>query len=533
MHTLLGAGVATALLSVTAFAPQASARSIRFDGGLWFTGDRFVSRTMIASDGVLHEAKDNAAADSIVDLKGLYIVPPLADAHTHAVADSPDLAADIARFVRAGILYAKNPNSTWEGVARGRHALSNTTPAALRVLYSGSGFTSSGGHPSQIYEAHQTAGSSPQGWIPVDSVEELDDAWPKLAEAQADFVKIYLETSEEHERRKNDPAFKGKRGLDPKIVPHIVQRAHQSNLRVSAHVRTAADFHVAVESGVDEINHLPLERISPSDAKTCADRKVTIVTTVLSHRPTDGITDLNSVHRANLTLLRDADVHVALGTDNMHVDVVDELLAVKALGVFDPKALVQLATTGTIRAATHSSSPDMGTLTKGAEATFLTLRRDPLLDPSAFREIAHRFVRGELIPEPAEVVQKPTLAEELLQIVMHENVDAAIAKYSEWRRDRPHDFDFGEPQLNAVGYALLRHDRTDDAVRFLAFNAEQFPHSPNAWDSLSEAQLAAGDKAAAKNSARRVLELLPEAQGYPEKLRSQLEATARQRLEED
>jgi hypothetical protein len=260
---------------------------------------------------------------------------------------------------------------------------------------------------------------------------------------------------------------------------------------------------------------------------------VTVVTTVLSHRPTEGIANLDSVHRANLELLRDTGVHLALGTDNMRVDVVDELLAVHDLKVFEPKTLIRLATTETIRAASHTSAPHMGTLSEGAEATFLALRRDPLLDPSAFREIAHRFVRGELIPEPAAVAQKPTLAEELLQIVMHESVDAAIAKYSEWRRDRGHDSDFGEPQLNALGYALLRHDRAADAVRFFALNAEQFPHSPNAWDSLSEAQLAAGDKAAAKTSARRVLELLPEAHGYPEKLRTQLEATARQRLEGD
>ncbi len=184
--------------------------------------------------------------------------------------------------------------------------------------------------------------------------------------------------------------------------------------------------------------------------------------------------------------------------------------------------------TESIRAVDRTAA--VGAFTDGSEATFLALRRDPLADPSAFREIAHRFVRGTLVPEPTVAPQKPSLAEELVQIVMQEDLDAAIATYHEWRRDRPNDFDFGEPQLNALGYALLRHDRAADALRIFALNAEQFPHSPNSWDSLGEAQLAAGDLAAAKQSAQRVLDLLPEVHGYPPELRAQLETTARERL---
>jgi hypothetical protein len=520
-----------ALLLLAGLAHPVLSKSIRFDGGLWFDGEDFVPRTLLASHGVLASAKADAKADSIVDLEGLWIVPPLADAHTHAVADSPDLQADIARFVRAGILFAKNPNSTWGGMARGRHELAEAKPAALRALYSGSGFTSSGGHPSQIYESHQTAGThAPEGWVPVDTVEELDGVWPHVLESKPDFIKIYLEYSEDHGGRKNDPAFQGKRGLDPALVPLLVQRAHASHLPVSAHVHTAADFRLAIACGVDEITHLPLERFDAGDAKACAERNITVVTTVLSHRPTEGVTDLDAVNRENLERLRDAGVHLALGTDNMRVDVVDELLRVAALQVFDSSALVRLATTESIRAASLSSSPQTGTLTEGAEATFLALRRDPRKDPAAFREIAQRVVRGELVPEPAVAPQKESLADALGDLVMHESLDAAIAKYHEWRRDRADDFDFGEPQLNALGYALLRHGMAADAVRIFALNAEQFPHSLNVWDSLGEAQLAVGDRAAAEKSAQRVLQLLPEAQGVPPEVLAQLEATARKRL---
>jgi hypothetical protein len=509
--------------------------TVRFDGGLWFDGDRFLPATKISRDGVLSDASADSPAASVVDLHGLWVVPPLADAHTHALADSPDPAVDVAAFVRAGILFAKNPNSTWEGMARGRKTLAGAQLPALFVAYSGSGLTSPGGHPAQLYEPTLPAGSGPDGWVPVRSRADLDGAFAHLLEAKSDFVKVYLETSEEHARRKDDPAFHGRRGLDPALVPEVVRRAHASGLAVSAHVRTVADFRTAVAAGVDEINHLPFEALTAADAQACAARGVTVVTTVLSHRSTEGVADPKALHRANLALLRDAGVRLALGTDNMHVNVVDELLAVDSLGVFDAPALIRLATTESIRAVLRTKTRDVdaspaGTLQNGADATFLALRSDPLADRSAFREIAVRVVRGHVVPEPTVAPPKPSLADALGDVVMHESLDAAIARYREWRKERPDAFDYSESQLNALGYALLKHGRAADAVRIFELNAEQYPASPNAWDSLGEAQLAAGDREGTARSAERVLAVLPGAHGYPASAQASLEATARKRL---
>jgi CubicO group peptidase (beta-lactamase class C family) len=67
-----------------------------------------------------------------------------------------------------------------------------------------------------------------------------------------------------------------------------------------------------------------------------------------------------------------------------------------------------------------------------------------------------------------------------------------------------------EGEINSLGYHLLnaRHD-APGAVAVFAFNAARFPRSPNAHDSLGEAQLAAGDRASAILSYRKVLELDP------------------------
>jgi len=72
-----------------------------------------------------------------------------------------------------------------------------------------------------------------------------------------DFIKGHLLYSEEFETRRNDPAYYGHRGLDPKVLRSIVDRAHADHLRVSCHIETAVDFRNALAAGVDEINHMP------------------------------------------------------------------------------------------------------------------------------------------------------------------------------------------------------------------------------------------------------------------------------------
>ena len=46
-------------------------------------------------------------------------------------------------------------------------------------------------------------------------------------------------------------------GLDPRLVPLIVNKAHAAGLRVSAHVDTVTDYRIALKAGVDEMAHLP------------------------------------------------------------------------------------------------------------------------------------------------------------------------------------------------------------------------------------------------------------------------------------
>src|SRR6185503_5485410 len=199
------------------------------------------------------------------------------------------------------------------------------------------GWTSPGGHPVEIIKQGAQMGIISAQYLAdsldygaamlVDTPADVDSHWPAFLSAnpKPDFIKLYLLVSEEHARRRPDPKMEGNRGLDPALVPLIVQRAHAAGLHVSAHVSTAADFRVAVNAGVDQLAHLPGQRGNPApylltdaDAAAAAARKVKIITTV-AMRNDSALTDriMRDVYAPNIRVLRSAGVPLFIGSDIM------------------------------------------------------------------------------------------------------------------------------------------------------------------------------------------------------------------------
>lgn len=507
------------------------AHDLRFDNGLWLGAHGFEPATVFVIDGRLRRDW-SGAVDGTIDLDGGYVVPPLANAHRHAFADGADIEAQRVASLAAGIFYVKNPNNRASSTAVVREQVNR--PTSVDVIWSNGGLTASGGHPIQIYEGAGHGHGVPVGplgdrwagdaYVVIDTEADLEARWSAIRAGRPDFIKIYLLASEAYAARRDDPRYVGRRGLDPALLPAIVARAHADGLTVSAHVETAADVRHALGAGVDEINHLPLERLGAEDARRLATAGVTVVTTLLSHRPSAHVPDLEAVHRHNLRLLRSAGVRLALGTDNNDVSVLDELERVASLAALTPREALQLATEATARAIFPSRA--IGGLDDGFEASFLVLDGDPLADLAQLRSVRMRVKQGRVLALPAN---RPSIAEALVAPLMAGDVAAAVARYRALRAEEPAAYDFGEPELNALGYRLLQHGQAAAAATLLALNAEVFPHSANAQDSLAEARIAAGDTAGAIAACEQVLALLPTAD-YDEAFRQQLEATARQRL---
>jgi CubicO group peptidase (beta-lactamase class C family) len=102
---------------------------------------------------------------------------------------------------------------------------------------------------------------------------------------------------------------------------------------------------------------------------------------------------------------------------------------------------------------------------------------------------------------------KPSLVDEVMK-----SADAALAHVRELKTKSPDVYDFSEPEINRLGYTLLRSNRIADAVDVFRFNAETNPQSWNVYDSLAEAYAAHGDRELAITNYKKSIELNPKNQ---------------------
>jgi imidazolonepropionase-like amidohydrolase len=181
-------------------------------------------------------------------------------------------------------------------------------------------------------------------------------------------------------------------------------------LRVSSHIETAADFRIAVEAGVDEINHLPMPHgkdyapflIDDATAALAARKGVTVVTTVRPINmpgmkpPTDAQRDNQ---RSNVATLRRAGVAIALGSDGISGETPFATAQAEALYLHEHKYADNLA----LLKAWSETTPRtifparrIGALREGYEASFLVLEGDPLRDFTNVTRIAQRVKQGHV-----------------------------------------------------------------------------------------------------------------------------------------
>ena len=98
------------------------------------------------------------------------------------------------------------------------------------------------------------------------------------------------------------------------------------------------------------------------------------------------------------------------------------------------------------------------------------------------------------------------LAEPLTKTIMESGIEAALKQYQELKEKEPDTYNFGENELNLLGYHLLWRDMKEEAIQVHKLNTREYPESANPYDSLGEAYEANGDTKAAIESYQKALE---------------------------
>lgn len=429
--SLLGAATPGPVVAQT---PQAPA--IAVENGRWFNGSGFEEKTLYIHSGFLEHVRPSRV-DSVLDLQGRYVIPPLGDAHTHNLDGEFGLAAVRDAYLAEGTFYVQVLTNTTTGAARVRSQFDG--PCSLDVVYANGGVTSTLSHPFLAYEpramglftdleAHadeiraSRIRENDAYWF-VDGAEDLARKWPDIQATDPGIIKIFLLDAVEAGPDTSGPGLPHGRGLRPSLVPEIVRKAHRAGLRVAAHVETAGDFAVAVRAGVDIVAHMPgylfglnpdgsidpsavRERfeITENVARDAGAGGVFVTPTVGWTNAASGpdstrlVASRQDLMKQNVVRLREHAVPIVLGSDWYGETGWHEVDAMRALGVWSDVELLRMWAVETPQAIFPGRR--IGKLERGYEASFLVLDEDPTRSLDALRNIALRVKQGCVIGPP-------------------------------------------------------------------------------------------------------------------------------------
>jgi hypothetical protein len=423
------------LWSAMSFAAEPS---VAYRNGQWWDGTRFVSRT-VYSVGRVFAIRKPARIGKTVDLKGQFVIPPLAEGHNHWL-EAAKLDQYDACYLADGVFYVRDMANI--PVIAGQIAPRLNRADTVDWTSAMMGFTGPGAHPVEVIDQFVHFGILPKDWKPdydgqgefvVTSEAEIDARFPVLLAQKPALVKAFLSHSEHYAQSLSDPATRGQgRGMDPALLPYLVTKAHAAGLKIAVHVYTAADFRNAVAAGADEAAHLPGTGfaalvsddaaqpvpdpapflITDEDAQAAAKSGIMVDTTLswLGDLKGDNAKAYavarDEIVIPNLKKLRAAGVAFLIGSDTFRRDTVPEVAALKDLGLFSNAELLNLAT----EATPHAIFPTrkIGKLADGYEANFLVLARDPSANLDNLGSITQRVKWGRALTVPVEALHRKT-----------------------------------------------------------------------------------------------------------------------------
>ena len=146
-----------------------------------------------------------------------------------------------------------------------------------------------------------------------------------------------------------------------------------------------------------------------------------------------------------------------------------------------------------------------------------------LLDNAEHGQYLNRMVQGimSILYDQPYDAPKQSIATVLIKSVLEKDVASAIKEYRALKAGpTAAEYDFGEMELNRLGYQLLQMKKIADAIEIFKLNVEMYPQVANGYDSLGEAYMVNGDKELSIANYKKSLELDPKNTNATAKLAS-------------
>ena len=376
----------------------------------------------------------NTEGYKIIDLNGKYLMPGLINMHVHLAGNgkpqkkqrdneklvktimSTALTRSIAYkmvsgFAKTELMSGVTTIRTVGGLAdfdtKLRDDILKGKKAGPRIIAANQGISVPGGH---------MAGSVA---IAAKSVDEALEILEKGKSEGIDIVKLMITGGVLDAKEKGVP---GELKMPPETVKAICEKAHAEGYKVAAHVESAEGVKVALENGVDSIEHgakptgeiielfkkrhaFLCTTISPALPYALFDRSVSNASDIEKYNGKivfEGITECAKAAIEN-------DIPVVLGNDVgcpwiTQYDFWRELYYFhKYVGVTNAFALYSATSLGAEMAGIGSET---GTIEEGKFADMIVTAKNPLDDLRALRRIETVIARGKVYDRPKVKINK-------------------------------------------------------------------------------------------------------------------------------
>lgn len=363
------------------------------------TGAPAVERaTVVVADGRIGEIGANGepapAGAFEVDLEGRTLMPGLVDAHVHVSAfDMPQalkgqeavapevrhylIAQGLGRMLRMGITTVRDVGAFGDDLLHARQAIRLGAIRGPRILAC-----------ARIVSATSAGGRHFAGmYREADGPDEMRKATREQFRRGADFIKIMTTGARSCELENSSPLQ-----ITREELATVVEEAHRMGYRVAAHCEGLDGTRMAIEQGVDTIEHgLELHRAPELLDELARSGRVLVPTLscffhVSENRGSQwapGLVELalNQLEEAHRTVraARRAGVRMAMGFDSQpHGQSALELVRLCRAGLTPMEGIVA-ATTGSATAC--GLDEHVGGVAPGKAADLLVVDGDPLDDP--------------------------------------------------------------------------------------------------------------------------------------------------------